>query len=141
MGSQIASFRAHFGVRTNCGALIATRRISPLSRMETSNMTIESSNATVESFTEHTIRRLHVRLDRPYDDAIAEFERVVPPIDLPRFQALENWEENLRLFETVAPLGLMRFGSIDVLAFTCAKTSSTVGTSRSSNSLRTTRMP
>jgi uncharacterized protein DUF302 len=84
--------------------------------METSNMTIESSNTTVESFTEHTIWRLHVRLGRSYDDAIAEFERVVPPIDLPRFQALENWEENLRLFETEAPLGLMRFGSIDVLA-------------------------
>jgi uncharacterized protein (DUF302 family) len=77
---------------------------------------MESSNMAIES-TEHAIRRLHVRLGRPYGDAIADFERVVPPIDPQRFQSLQTWEENLRLFETVAPLGLMRFGSIDILAF------------------------
>jgi uncharacterized protein (DUF302 family) len=80
-------------------------------------MTIEFSNMAAESSTEHAIRRLHVRLGRPYNDAIADFERVVPAIDPPRFQSLGSWEENIRLFETVAPLGLMRFGSIDVLAF------------------------
>jgi Domain of unknown function DUF302 len=30
---------------------------------------------------------------------------------------LESWEDNLSLFDAVAPLGLMRFGSIDVLAY------------------------
>jgi uncharacterized protein (DUF302 family) len=71
---------------------------------------------TIDSFTEHAIRRLQVRLGRSYDDAIADFERVVPLID-PRFQSLDSWDENLRLFEKVAPLGLMRFGAIDVLAY------------------------
>jgi uncharacterized protein (DUF302 family) len=79
-------------------------------------MTIESSSTTAESATEHTIRRLHVHLGRPYADAIADFERIVPPIDQQRFQSLDTWEENLRLSERVAPLGLMRFASIDVTA-------------------------
>jgi len=85
--------------------------------METTNMTIKPSDTTIDFFTEHMIRRLHIRLGRSYSDAIADFERVVPPIDPPRFQSLETWVENLRLFDTVAPLGLMRFGSIDVLAY------------------------
>jgi len=69
------------------------------------------------SFTEHVIRRWHVPLGRAYDDAVADFERVVPPIEAQRFQSLESWEDNLALFNTLAPLGLMRFGSIDVLAY------------------------
>jgi hypothetical protein len=69
------------------------------------------------SFTEHAIRRWHLPLGRAYDDAVADFERVVPPIEPQRFQSLENWEDNLSLFDAVAPLGLMRFGSIDVLAY------------------------
>jgi hypothetical protein len=69
------------------------------------------------TFTEHVIRRLHLPLDRPYDDAVAEFERVVPPIDPQRFQALESWEDNLALSVTFAPLGLMRFGSIAIGAY------------------------
>jgi uncharacterized protein (DUF302 family) len=72
---------------------------------------------THENFTEHVIRRLTVPLGRPYEDAIADIERVVPPIDPQRFQSLPSWEENLALSETVAPLGLMRFASIDVLAY------------------------
>ena len=69
------------------------------------------------SFTEHVIRRWHLPLGRPYGDAIADFERVVPPIEPQRFQSLQSWEENLALFDTVAPLGLMRFGSIDALPY------------------------
>lgn len=69
------------------------------------------------SFTEHVIRRWHLPLGRAYDDAVADFERVVPPIEPQRFQSLESWEDNLALVDTVAPLGLMRFGSIDVLAY------------------------
>ena len=72
---------------------------------------------TLGPFTEHTIRRLRVRLDRSYDEAIADFERTVPPIDPQRFQSLDSWEENLKLSESVAPMGLMRFGSIDVQAY------------------------
>ncbi|MDG4666254.1 DUF302 domain-containing protein [Mycobacterium sp. 236(2023)] len=66
--------------------------------------------------TEHTIRRLTVPLGMPYGAAVTEFERVVPPIDSQRFQALETWEENLALAEEVAPLGLMRFVGLDVQA-------------------------
>lgn len=68
-------------------------------------------------FTEHAIRRLHLPLGRAYEDAIGDFERVVPPIEPERFQSLESWEENLALFDEVAPLGLMRFASIDALAY------------------------
>jgi uncharacterized protein (DUF302 family) len=72
---------------------------------------------TQSTCTEHSIRRLHVALGRPYEDAIADFERVVPPIEPERFQALESWEDNLALSDAIAPLGLMRFASIDVQAY------------------------
>ncbi len=69
------------------------------------------------SFTEHLIRRWTVPLGRAYGDAVADFERVVPPIDPQRFQSLDTWEDNLALSDAVAPLGLMRFASIDALAY------------------------
>ena len=69
------------------------------------------------SFTEHVIRRWHLPLGRSYDDAVADFERVVPPIEPQRFQSLKSWEDNLALVDAVAPLGLMRFGSIDITAY------------------------
>jgi uncharacterized protein (DUF302 family) len=69
------------------------------------------------TFTEHEIRRLHLPLGRAYGDAIADFERVVPPIEPQRFQSLGSWEDNLALSDAVAPLGLMRFASIDVQAY------------------------
>ena len=72
------------------------------------------TNATI---TEHSIRRLEVPLRRAYEDAVADFERVVPPIDPQRFQSLKTWEDNLALADAVAPLGLMRFGSIDARAY------------------------
>ncbi|WP_164478724.1 DUF302 domain-containing protein [Mycolicibacterium stellerae] len=67
--------------------------------------------------TDHSIRRLHLPLGRPYEEAVADFERVVPPIEPERFQSLQSWEDNLALCDAVAPLGLMRFASIDVLAY------------------------
>ncbi|WP_101948862.1 DUF302 domain-containing protein [Mycobacterium sp. 3519A] len=69
------------------------------------------------NLTEHLIRRLHLPLGRAFDDAIATFERVVPPIEPERFHSLESWSENIALFDTLAPLGLMRFGSIDARAY------------------------
>jgi hypothetical protein len=77
----------------------------------------EYTAMTQGSFTEHVIRRWRLPLGRSYGEAIADFERVVPPIDPQRFQSLESWEENLALFDTVAPLGLMRFALIDALAY------------------------
>jgi uncharacterized protein (DUF302 family) len=86
-------------------------------RVGISDMTVEPDNTTFEFCAEHMIRRLHIPLGRPYDDAVADFEQIVPPIDPSRFQSLDTWDENLRLSDTVAPLGLMRFGAIDVLAY------------------------
>ena len=72
---------------------------------------------TQKSFTDHVIRRWQLPLGRPYDDAVADFERVVPAIEPQRFQSLESWEDNLALADAVAPLGLMRFSSIDAVAY------------------------
>jgi hypothetical protein len=72
---------------------------------------------THETFTEHVVRRLQLPLGRAYEDAIADFERLVPPMEPQRFQALESWEDNLALCDALAPLGLMRFASVDVLAY------------------------
>lgn len=69
------------------------------------------------SLSEHVIQRLHLPLGRAYQDAVDDFERVVPPIDAQRFQSLPSWDDNLALSDTLAPLGLMRFASIDVLAY------------------------
>src|SRR5690349_2062564 len=69
------------------------------------------------NITEHSIRRLELPLGRPYEDAVADFERVVPPIDPKRFQSLETWADNLALADVVAPLGLMRFAAIDAQAY------------------------
>jgi hypothetical protein len=64
--------------------------------------------------TEHTTTRLRVPLGRSYSDAIADFERVVPAFEPKRFQALSSWDQHLALSASVAPLGLMRFASLDV---------------------------
>ena len=69
------------------------------------------------TFTEHVIRRWHLPFGRAYGDAIADFERTVPLIAPRRFHSLETWEDNIALFDAVAPLGLMRFASIDVQAY------------------------
>ncbi|OBK71256.1 DUF302 domain-containing protein [Mycobacterium sp. 1274761.0] len=69
------------------------------------------------NFTEHVIRRWQLPLGRAYDDATADFERLVPPIEAQRFQSLNSWEENVALVHAIAPLGLMRFGSIDALPY------------------------
>src|ERR1700754_767196 len=72
-------------------------------------MTIEHSQTMTTVSTEHTIRRLQIRLGRSFEDAVTDFERIVPPIEPQRFHALKSWEDNVRLFEAEAPLGLMRF--------------------------------
>ena len=72
---------------------------------------------TQKSFTDHVIRRWQLPLGRPYDDAVADFERVVPAFEGQRFQSLESWEDNLALADAVAPLGLMRFSSIDAVTY------------------------
>ena len=69
------------------------------------------------SFTEHVIRRWHLPLGRGYDEAVADFERVVPAIEPQRFQTLDSWQDNIALFDALAPLGLMRFAAIDVQAY------------------------
>jgi uncharacterized protein (DUF302 family) len=81
-----------------------------------------------EFTTEHTITRLRVPLRRPYAQAIEDFERVVPLVDVGRFEALTSWDEVVELVESEAPLGLMRYASIDVQPFLAASTSNRPGT-------------
>jgi hypothetical protein len=61
-----------------------------------------------------TVRRLSVPLGMPYAEAIRRFEDLLPVIDLERFTALENWDDVVRLAGRTAPLGLMRFWTLDV---------------------------
>jgi uncharacterized protein (DUF302 family) len=72
---------------------------------------------TVTTHTDHAIRRLRIPLGRGYREAVAAFERTVPLIDPRQFQSLSSWEHNRALFENLAPLGLMRFASVDVQAY------------------------
>lgn len=62
---------------------------------------------TIDACTQHPTRRLHVRLGRCYEGVIADFERVVPPIDPSRFQSLDAWDKDLRLFETALVAGFI----------------------------------
>jgi uncharacterized protein (DUF302 family) len=83
---------------------------------------------TDEFTTEHTVQRLRVPLGRPYVHAIADFERVVPVVDAKRFHSLDNWDDVVRLAEAEAPLGLMRYASIDVHPFIKASGTTRAGT-------------
>ena len=78
--------------------------------------------------TEHTIVRLRVPLGRPYAEAIDDFERTVPVVDAPRFKALDNWDGVVKLSESEAPLGLMRYASIDVQPFLATSPTKRLGT-------------
>ena len=60
------------------------------------------------------VRRLSVPLGLPYAEAIRRFEDLLPVVDLDRFRALENWDDVVRLAGRTAPLGLMRFWTLDI---------------------------
>jgi hypothetical protein len=60
------------------------------------------------------VRRLSVPLEMPYAEAVRRFEALLPVVDIERFTALENWDDAVRLAGSAAPLGLMRFWTLDV---------------------------
>jgi hypothetical protein len=64
--------------------------------------------------TSHTVTRLTVTLGQPYDDVIERFERLVPAVAAARFRDLDTWEAVVDLAHEEAPLGLMRYGKVDV---------------------------
>jgi hypothetical protein len=68
----------------------------------------------------YTVRRLTVPLNRPYDEAVRDFERLVPVADVARFFALDTWEAVVRLVDQEAPYGFLRYGSLDISAFMAA---------------------
>lgn len=67
--------------------------------------------------TTHDVRRLAVPLGRPYAEAIRRFEDTVPELDRSRFEGLPDWDAVVAKADEVAPLGFMRFASIEVPPF------------------------
>ncbi len=67
--------------------------------------------------TEHLVRRLVVALPSTYDQARADFERLIPALDKSEFAAAGSWSAQVELAKQLAPLGFMRFFSIDVRDF------------------------
>jgi hypothetical protein len=65
---------------------------------------------------DHPSRRLIVHLPRPYDEARALYETLVPEMDLARFGQMANWQATLELAEINAPHGFMRYYRTDVTA-------------------------
>jgi hypothetical protein len=57
-----------------------------------------------------------VYLPRPYDEARALYETLVPEVDRARFGQMANWQATLELAEINAPHGFMRYYRADVTA-------------------------
>lgn len=68
----------------------------------------------------YTARRLSVPLDRPYDEAVRDFERLVPTADATRFFQLNAWEAVIRLMNQEAPHGFLRYASLNISPFMAA---------------------
>jgi uncharacterized protein (DUF302 family) len=64
----------------------------------------------------HTAIRHTVALNQPLDSALTRFEELVPVADFAAFRAASTWEQALELVAANAPMGLMRFWSLDVAA-------------------------
>lgn len=65
---------------------------------------------------DHPTRRLVVALPRPYDQARAHYETLVPEADSARFFQMASWQAVLELAEINAPHGFMRYYRIDLTA-------------------------
>lgn len=78
--------------------------------------------------TEHLVRRLVVTLPSNYDQARADFERLIPALDKSAFTAAGSWSAQVELAKQLTPLGFMRFFSIDVGDFMAGSASYAVAT-------------
>src|SRR5580693_8443696 len=65
---------------------------------------------------DHADRRLVVALPRPYDEARAHYETLVPHVDSARFSQMGSWQATLELAEINAPHGFMIYYRSDVTA-------------------------
>ena len=65
---------------------------------------------------DHPARRLVIALSRPYDQARAHYETLVPQADLARFFQMASWQATLELAEINAPHGFMRYYRSDITA-------------------------
>jgi uncharacterized protein (DUF302 family) len=74
--------------------------------------------------TTHPVERLAVRLGYSYAEAVRRFEELVPVVPAAQFQALDAWDAVVALAAERAPLGFMRYGTLDVRAFLAASGSS-----------------
>lgn len=79
------------------------------------NPTPESEQKMTEPETAHDVLRLAVPLHRPYAEAVARFEELIPIFDQPGFAALTSWADVEALAEREAPLGFMRYWTSDIL--------------------------
>jgi Domain of unknown function DUF302 len=68
----------------------------------------------------YTARRLTVPFNRPYDEAVRDFEHVVPAADVARFLRLDTWDAVVRLMDREAPHEFLRYGSLDISSFMAA---------------------
>lgn len=64
--------------------------------------------------TMHEVRRLAVPLGRPYAEAIRAFEDAIPALDASQFADLPDWDAVVVKADEVAPLGFVRFWSLEV---------------------------
>ena len=69
------------------------------------------------SITTHEARRLAVPLGRPYAKAIRAFEDAIPALDRSQFAGLPDWHAVVAKLDAIAPLGFMRFWSLEVPPF------------------------
>jgi hypothetical protein len=74
-------------------------------------------------FSDYSARRLVVTLPRPYDEALEEYETLVPEVDLHRFYQLASWQAVQELAEINAPQGFMRYYRSDLTALMAGSTS------------------
>lgn len=68
-----------------------------------------------EPETAHDVLRLAVPLHRPYAEAVARFEQLIPIFDQPGFAVLTSWADVEALAERKAPLGFMRYWTSDIM--------------------------
>ena len=64
----------------------------------------------------HSAVRVTVALNQPLNQAVAQFEALVPAVDIDAFRQSRSWDETIDLARTNGPLGLMRFWKLDYAA-------------------------
>jgi hypothetical protein len=61
----------------------------------------------------HTVHRLIVDVDLPFDEFRTRYEAAVPAYDIATISRFSNWDEVLADADTAAPNGFLRYGTVD----------------------------